>query len=135
MMPPRLGEMFTMGEGAALYVVATEIKRRGKCDLYLDQIAAFAGVGRSTAKNALRMAKRLGLIEIAEWKQAPDWNGPNRIRIVSKEWLTWLAHGRQQMTVKNLTTTTNQYLNSRNFPRGERSQRSYPTRNRGGQVP
>jgi hypothetical protein len=105
MMPPALALKFTVGERAALYVVATEVSRRGRCDLYVDQIAAFAGVSRSTTKNALRVAKRLGMIEVDPWKQAPDWNGPNRVRIVSKEWLAWLAHGRQKMTVKNLTTT------------------------------
>jgi hypothetical protein len=105
MMPPGLALKFTVGERAVLYVIATEVSRRGRCDLYVDQLAAFAGVSRSTAKNAIRVARKLGVIEVELWKQAPDWNGPNRITIKSKEWLVWLAHGRQKMTVKNLTTT------------------------------
>jgi hypothetical protein len=36
------------------------------------------------------------LIEVEPRKQAPDWNGPNRIRIVSKEWQLWLAHGAKE---------------------------------------
>jgi hypothetical protein len=105
MMPPALACRFTVGERAALYVVATEASRRGRCDLYVDQIAAFAGVSRSTAKNAIRVAKRLGMIKVEPWKMVADWNGPSRIRIVDKAWLAWLAQGRQKMTVKNLTTT------------------------------
>jgi hypothetical protein len=91
-------------------------------------------VGRSTAKNALRMAKRLGLLEIEEWKQAPDWNGPNRIRIISPEWMTWLSHGRKEITVKFLTTTDNQDLKPRNFSRGEGPQAADRTRNREGRC-
>jgi hypothetical protein len=59
MMPPGLAARFTVGERAVLYVVAAEVQRRGQCDLYIDQIAAFAGVERTTTFNALRMAKRL----------------------------------------------------------------------------
>jgi hypothetical protein len=105
MLPPVLACRFTLGERAVLYVIATEVSRRGRCDLYVDQIAAFAGVSRSTAKNAIREARKLGVIEVEPWKQAPDWNGPSRIRIVDKAWLTWLAHAAKKMTVKNLTTT------------------------------
>src|SRR5262249_31353051 len=102
MMPPALALKFTVGERAVLYVIATEVSRRGRCDLYVDQIAAFAGVSRSTVKNALRQAKKLGMIEVDPWKQAPDWNGPNGARCVRKEGRAWLAHGRQKRTVKNL---------------------------------
>jgi hypothetical protein len=75
------------------------------------------------------MAKRLGLIDVEHWKQASDWNGPNRIRIVSREWLTWLTHGRKE-TVKNLTTTHRPVFKPRNFSRGEGSERGYPNKER-----
>jgi hypothetical protein len=124
MMPPGLAAHFTVGEQAALAVVATEVKLRGQCDLYTDQIAAFAGVGRSTVKNATRKAKGLNLLTIEEWKQAPDWNGPNRIRIVALDWTTWLAHHHAlKMTVKPLTTTRNQYLKRPATVRGYRRKR------------
>jgi hypothetical protein len=135
MMPPALALRFTVGERAVLYVIATEIKRRGRCDLYVDQIAAFSGTSRSTTKNAVRMAKRLRLIKITEWKQAPDWNGPNQILIVSQEWLAWLAHGRKEMTVKNLTTTDRPVFYPRTVSREEGLQRAYRTRKGGGAVP
>jgi len=135
MMPPGLALRFTVGERAVLYVIATEIKRRGRCDLYVDQIAAFSGTSRSTTKNAIREAKRLRLIKITEWKQAPDWNGPNRILIVSQEWLVWLAHGAKEMTVKNLTTTDRPVFKPRTVSRGEGQQSGYRTRNGRGTVP
>jgi hypothetical protein len=117
MMPPGIALKFTVGERAALYVVATEVKRRGQCDLYVDQIAAFAGVGRSTCKNALRMAKRLGLITVDERRIGYRYNDANRVRIVSKEWLAWLAHG-QKETVNFLTRTTNQDFKRSAFSAG-----------------
>jgi len=117
MIPPRLGERFTIGEGAVLYIVAMETLRIGRCDLFIDAIAGRAGVSRSTVKNAIRFARRLGLIEVKEWRQAPDWNGPNTITIISKEWLTWLAHGRSEMTVKKLTSTIRPVFSQRGFSR------------------
>ena len=134
MMPSRLTELFTNGEAACLYVIAMEVKRRGRCDLYVDKIAAFAGVSRSTAKNAIREAKRFKLIEVQEWRQAPDWNGPNRIRIVDQAWLAWLAHGQKEMTVKKLTTTSNQFDSIAPKERGEGPKRSYPRKDIGAVV-
>ena len=119
-MPPGLGCRFTEGERAVLNVIATEIRRDGKCELYIDAIASRAGRSRSTTKNAIREAKRLCLIEVQDWKQAPDWNGPNCIRIVSPEWLTWLAHGQTEMTVKKLTTNQNQKVNRSRSAAGSR---------------
>ena len=87
-----------------LYVIALEVKRRGQCDLYTDQIAAFAGVGRSTCRNALRQAKRLGLIAVEERRLSRRYNDANRVTIISREWLVWLAHG-QKETVKNVKPT------------------------------
>jgi hypothetical protein len=87
-----------------LYVVATEVERHGQCDLYIDQIAAFAGVGRSTCRNALREAKRLGLIQVEERRLSWRYNDANRITIVSREWLVWLAHGRKETVKKSRPT-------------------------------
>jgi hypothetical protein len=124
LMPPRIAALFTEGERSALAVIAKEIKLRGEhCNLYIGQIESLAGVKRSTVKNATRKAKSLGLLTVGEWKQAPDWNGPNRIRIIAKDWVTWLAHHRElKMTVKPMTTTRNQYLNPARFHPGERPQ-------------
>jgi hypothetical protein len=104
MMPPGLAAQFTVGERAVLYVIAQQVKLRGQCDLYIDQIAAFAGVGRTTARNAQRTAKRLGLIRIDERRLSRRYNDANRITIISQEWLAWLAHGRKE-TIKNVKPT------------------------------
>jgi hypothetical protein len=123
-MPPGLACRFTTAELATLRIIADEVRWRGRCDLYLDAIAGRAGVSRSTARNAIREAKRLRLIKVEAWKQAADWNGPNRVTITSPEWLAWLAHGRKE-TVKKLTTTDNQISNTAAFCRGERPERGY----------
>jgi hypothetical protein len=108
MMPPGLAAQFTVGERAVLYVIASEVKRRGQCDLYIDQIAAFAGVGRTTARNALRIAKRLGLILIDERRLSRRYNDANKITIISPEWRAWLAG--QKETVKNVKPTHQPYF-------------------------
>ena len=104
MMPPGLAAQFTVGERAVLYVIARQVKLRGQCDLYIDQIAAFAGVGRTTCRNAQRAAKRLGLILIDERRLSARYNDANKVTIISREWLVWLAHG-QKETVKNVNPT------------------------------
>jgi hypothetical protein len=109
MMPPGLGARFTVGERAVLYVIAVEVKRRGQCDLYTDQIAAFAGVGRTTARNAQRLAKRLGLIKVDPRSIGRRYNDANKVTIISREWLAWLAHG-QKETVKNVKPTQQPYF-------------------------
>jgi hypothetical protein len=108
MMPPGLAMQFTVGERAVLYVIAQQVKLRGQCDLYIDQIAAFAGVCRTTARNAQRTAKRLGLIQIDERRLSRRYNDANRIAIVSREWLVWLAHGQQ--SVKKTKPTQQPYF-------------------------
>src|SRR3954464_11085095 len=44
-------------------------------------------------QNALREAARLGLLTIEERRREGRRNLPNVVRIVSKEWTTWLARG------------------------------------------
>src|SRR4051794_13240599 len=44
-------------------------------------------------QNALREATRLGLLTIEERRREGRRNLPNVVRIVSKEWTTWLARG------------------------------------------
>ena len=112
MMPPGRALHFTVGEQAVLSVVATEVKLRGQCDLYTDQIAAFAGVGRSTTRNALRQAKRLGLLRIEERRLSARYNDANRVTIVSPEWRSWLAH-KPKETVKNPKPTHQPEYSSR----------------------
>jgi hypothetical protein len=93
-MPPSLAAKFTWGEVAVLRVVGDQVKRHGSCSLYIDAIAAMAGMHRTTVQNALRQARRLGLITVEERRPPGRRKSLNNIvRIVSEEWLTWLRKG------------------------------------------
>lgn len=92
-MPATLASCFTEAESAALAIVAGEVKHGGACELPIDQIAALAGVCRTSVQNALHEARRLGLIDITHRPQRGRKNLPNLIVIVSPEWLAWLKRG------------------------------------------
>ena len=44
-------------------------------------------------KNAIREAARLGLLTVQERRREGRRNLPNVVRIVAKEWTSWLARG------------------------------------------
>jgi hypothetical protein len=44
-------------------------------------------------QNAIREAARLGLLTVEERRREGRRNLPNMVRIVSKEWTSWLARG------------------------------------------
>src|SRR5215217_1942324 len=94
-LPPALAARFTLAEVSVLAVVAAEVAKAGECTLTLEHIAALAGVCRSTVKNALREAQGLGFIRIEERRLSAWRNAPNRVTIVSPEWLLWLRLGRK----------------------------------------
>lgn len=90
-MPPRLAAHFTSSELAALMIIREEVRLHGTCSSYIAEIAARAGVGRTSVQNAMRRAAELGLITIQERRRPAQKNLTNVIRIVSQEWLTWIA--------------------------------------------
>src|SRR5215207_5773224 len=92
-MPPALACKFTVSELAVLRIVGDEVRQHGHCDRCVDELAARAGVCRSMVKNAVREAARLGLLTVQERRREGRRNLPNVIRIVSKEWISWLARG------------------------------------------
>src|SRR4051812_13387107 len=92
-MPPALACKFTVSELAVLRIIGDEVRQHGLCDRCVDEIAARAGVCRRMVQNAIREAARLGLLTIEERRREGRRNLPNVIRIVSKEWTTWLARG------------------------------------------
>src|SRR3954469_22277623 len=92
-LPPALAARFTLAEQAALAVVAAEHRRRGDCRLTNKEIADVAGVSLTTVKNALRVARALGLISIEERRLTAFRNASNVVRIVSPEWRAWLRPG------------------------------------------
>jgi transcriptional regulator NrdR family protein len=93
-LPPGLAERFTLAEQAVLAVIAVEVAKRGDCRLCHEQVAAAAGVSRSTVKTALRQARLLGFITIEERRLARFRNDTNVVCIVSREWAAWLQLSR-----------------------------------------
>src|SRR4051794_25397881 len=92
-MPPGLACKFTVSELAVLRIIGDEVRQLGQCDRCVDELAARAGVCRRMVQNAIREAARLGLLTIEERRREGRRNLPNVIRIVSKEWTSWLARG------------------------------------------
>jgi hypothetical protein len=92
-MPPALACKFTVSELAVLRIVGDEVRQHGHCARCVDELAARAGVCRSMVKNAIRTAARLGLLTVEERRREGRRNLPNVVRIVSKEWTSWLARG------------------------------------------
>ena len=93
-MPPQLAAQFTTGELAALRIVADAVRDRGACLLTLGEIAARAGVCVTTARGALRQAAREGLLTIEERRRDKRPNLANVVRVISREWTSWIARGR-----------------------------------------
>ena len=90
-LPPQIAFRFTPGEAAALAVVASQAAKHGRCDLALDHIAALAGVGRTTVRNALAEARRLGFLTVEVRRLRAFRNDTNVVRIASPEWQAWLS--------------------------------------------
>jgi hypothetical protein len=90
-MPPSLASYFTVGELAVLRIVADAIAANGQCVKSIAEIAARAGVCRTTAQNAIRLAARQGLLVVQERRREGRRNDFNIIRIVSAEWRAWIT--------------------------------------------
>jgi ribosomal protein L40E len=95
-LPPAMAASFTVGELSVLRIVADEVRDKGVCDRTYAELAARAGVCRSTAKNAIRQAKRLELVSLEERRRPGHKSLPNLIRIISVEWWAWLELGRRR---------------------------------------
>jgi hypothetical protein len=94
-LPPGLAARFTLAEQAVLALVAAETIRRKDCRLSIENMAAVAGVCRSTVKNAIREARRLDLLTVEERQITGFRNDTNVLRIVSAEWLAWIRLARR----------------------------------------
>jgi hypothetical protein len=107
-MPPAMAARFTTGELAVLRIVVDEVRGRGLCDRSFPEIAARAGVCRTTAQNAIRQAAREGLLTVQRRPRPGRKNLANVVRIVSREWVTWMERGRaKSFTVKDLLAGEN----------------------------
>lgn len=89
-LPRAMAARFTAGELAVLSVIAAEVAARGFCDLHVGTIAYRAGVSDRSVRSARHVAEQLGLLTCHQ--RGTSKNGlANVIRIVSREWLAWLA--------------------------------------------
>lgn len=89
-LPPALASLFTTGELSVLSVIGSEVRLQGCCSRSIDEIAARAGVGRSTVQRAVRVAAIAGLVTKEERPRRGCKSETNVIRIVSAAWLDWL---------------------------------------------
>ena len=94
-LPPAIAARFTLAEQAVLSLVAAEVARRKDCRLSIENMAAVAGVCRSTVKNAIREARQLGLLTVEERQITGFRNDTNVTCIISPEWLAWTRLARK----------------------------------------
>ena len=78
-MPPNMAAGFTQAENAALAVIIREIATTGSCGLPAAAIAGRAGVSASSVRNAVREARRRGILCVQERRIRHDRNEPNVI--------------------------------------------------------
>ena len=108
--PSRIAAGFTMGEIAVLTVIARQVQRGGTCSLPIDAVAALAGASRSTVKRAVRLAVQLGLLERHERRRRGQKSGTNVLKVISREWVSWLKLSSEGIGGQNRTTTNSHYI-------------------------
>lgn len=94
-LPPALAARFTLAEQAVLALVAAETTRRGDCRLAVGHLAAIVGVAETTVRNAVREARKLGLLSVEERRITGFRNDTNILRIIASEWTAWLRLARK----------------------------------------
>ena len=94
-LPPGLAARFTLAEQAVLSLVAAETVRRKDCRFAVGHLAAIVGVAETTVRNAIREARKLGMVSVEERRVTGFRNDTNVVRIVSAEWTAWLRLARK----------------------------------------
>ena len=89
-MPPALAAGFTQAENAALAVIIREIATAGRCGLPMGAVAARAGVCTTSARNAVREARRRGILHVEERRVSYDRNLPNLVTVASRDLKLWM---------------------------------------------
>jgi hypothetical protein len=92
-LPPQIACRFTQGEQAVLSIVAAEALQHGACDRSLAELAARAGVCRTLARSAIRLAARLGLVSIELRPRRGRKSLTNLVRVTDPAWRAWLTRG------------------------------------------
>jgi hypothetical protein len=89
--PPELVDKFTQGEHAVITVVAGEIQRSGACTWCRARIAAVAGCSLTLARNAIRKARKFGLLFSTERRRRGQKSLTNIVRVLCRSWGAWLT--------------------------------------------
>lgn len=110
-MPPTIRAGYTEAERAALSVIADKCRRKGFCDLCLDEIARLAGVSRTSVQNAIRKAKsrERSHITVRERPQEHGKHLTHVIKIVCASWIGWI---KRAIGFKRLNTSETGVKNS-----------------------
>ncbi|KQS84248.1 hypothetical protein ASG58_20990 [Rhizobium sp. Leaf383] len=106
-MPSHLAAAFTTCELAVLAILTFE---GGYFDKPIMNWRKRADVGHSTVQKTLRKAEMMGLISIERRPVRGQKSLPNIVRVISKEWLTWIRRGGS----KKLKPIDTRYINSCN---------------------
>lgn len=93
-LPPHLAGPLTPCQQAYARLLADEQVRAGDCRLCLDEIAARVGTCSKTIQRAQYRLQELGLVEVELRPNEGQKHDTNIVRIVSPEWLTWIAMGK-----------------------------------------
>ena len=99
-LPPHLAKQYTHGHNAVLRVIADEVLAHGVCDRSQNELAARAGVTRKVVKQAIRFAED-DLLSVQRRSRSGRKHLTNVLRIISREWLVWLRHGRRKTYAVN----------------------------------
>ena len=92
-MPADVRACYSEAERAALSVIVEQCKRKGFCDLCIDEIASIAGVKRTSVQNAVRKARSKEHAHISVRERRPQKGAmslTNIIKIIGKTWLNWI---------------------------------------------
>jgi hypothetical protein len=84
-----------------LRVIADEWLAHGVSDRSLKELAARAGVCRSIAKRAVRLAELDGLITVQRRPRSGRKHLTNIIRVIRADWIDWLNKGRRKTYATN----------------------------------
>jgi len=114
-MPPRIRRLFTEGERAVLYIIASDIRQTGTCRCTNKEIGDRAGVGLTTTRNALRKARTHRLISVEHREQWRGKNLSNILRMVSSCWKHWLSKFRPKQGFAKSSKGVRKAMSSETF--------------------
>lgn len=92
-LPGHIAARFTVAQIATLSIIIAEVKTKGRCELYVGQIAAMAGCCGRMTQSAIAEAERLGLIKVERRPRPGKSNLANIITVIDATLLAWLKRG------------------------------------------